>query len=73
MGNGLCTFRLRDLKGALTAVRVAGIKVERVEIKKNGTIVIVACKSDVLSDDGSKDANEWNVIFNDSGKAPIPR
>ena len=41
MARGDCTFRQRDLKAALKAAEQSGAKVARVEVKPDGTIVVV--------------------------------
>lgn len=41
MGRGNCTYKQRDLKAALKAVRQSGAAVARVEVKPDGTIVVV--------------------------------
>jgi hypothetical protein len=44
MSRGPATFRQRDLTAAVKAMRAAGCEVARVEIGKNGTIVVVTGK-----------------------------
>ncbi len=64
MGRGPCTFKERDVSRAVKAVRKAGIDVARVEIDKDGKIVVVAGSSG--NSDGlgeiahNADRNEWN-------------
>lgn len=41
MARGDCTFRQRDLRAALKAVSQSGAKVASVNIKPDGTIVVV--------------------------------
>jgi hypothetical protein len=41
MARGDCTFRQRDLRAALKAVEQSGAKVASVNIKPDGTIVVV--------------------------------
>jgi hypothetical protein len=41
MSRGDCTFRQRDLTAALKAAEKSGAKVARVEVKPDGTIVVV--------------------------------
>jgi hypothetical protein len=41
MARGDCTFRQRDLKAALKAVEQSGAAVARVEVKPDGTIVVI--------------------------------
>jgi hypothetical protein len=42
MGRGPCTFKERDVSRAVKAVRKAGMDVARVEIDRDGKIVVVA-------------------------------
>ena len=63
MGHGPCTFKKRDVKTAVEAVRESGVEVARVEIGKDGKIVVVAGKP--VS--GEQTANDWDeVLTNDS-------
>jgi hypothetical protein len=41
MARGETTFRQRDLKAALKAAEQSGAKVARVEVKRDGTIVVI--------------------------------
>jgi hypothetical protein len=41
MARGDCTFRQRDLKAALKAVEQSGAKVASVQVRPDGTIVVV--------------------------------
>lgn len=41
MGRGSCTYKQRDLKAALKAVQQSGAAVARVEVRPDGTIVVV--------------------------------
>jgi hypothetical protein len=66
MGQRPCTFKKRDVKTALQAAHECGLEVERVEIDKDGKIVIVAGKpteNGVAADTNrSAGANEWDSI-----------
>ena len=42
MARGSCTFKQQDVTRALRAAVAAGIKVQQIEIGKDGRIVIVA-------------------------------
>jgi hypothetical protein len=44
MPRGPSTFRQKDVTRALRAAAAAGIEVRRVEIDKDGKIVVVTCK-----------------------------
>lgn len=55
MARGPCTFRQHDITAAVKAVTAAAVPVARVEIDKNGRIVVVIGKP---GDEQSK--NEWD-------------
>ena len=57
MSRGPTTFRARDVTQAIKAAKLAGIEVARVEIGKDGKIVIVTGKPEQPPVD---DANEWD-------------
>lgn len=44
MPRGPCTFKQRDVMRALRATRAAGVDVQRIEIEKDGKIIIVPGK-----------------------------
>jgi ATP-dependent exoDNAse (exonuclease V) alpha subunit len=56
MGHGPTTFKETDLTRALRAARKAGADVERVEIGRDGRIVLVLKNGDEVSPEG----NEWD-------------
>jgi hypothetical protein len=45
MARGNCTFRQRDLTAAVKAVATAGIELSRVEIDRDGRIILVTGKA----------------------------
>jgi hypothetical protein len=57
MARGDCTFRQRDLKAALKAAEQSGAKVARVEVKPDGTIVVVLGEPAPPADMGTDD--QW--------------
>ena len=57
MARGPTTFRQRDATAAIKAARAAGLEVARVEIGKDGKIVIITGKSEQPRVD---DRNEWD-------------
>jgi hypothetical protein len=59
MARGPATFRQQDVTRALRATVTAGIEVSRVEIDKEGKIVIVTGKTMGNHDTTS---NEWDEI-----------
>ena len=58
MVRGPCTFKERDVTRALRAVVRAGIEVQRVEVDKDGRIIIVIAKTS--SPTGDNGATEWD-------------
>lgn len=46
MPRGPCKFRQRDVTKAVRAVVAAGVQVARVEVDKDGRIVVIAGKSE---------------------------
>ena len=67
MARGRLTFRKHDVKRAVEAARAAGIEVSRVEIDKNGKIVIVGGKP---GDAAEATTNEWDAIY-DQNPTPV--
>jgi len=60
MARGPCNFRQTDVKRAIKGARAAGMEVARVEINKDGVIVVVpSCKPEGPADERSE-ANEWD-------------
>jgi hypothetical protein len=55
MGHGPATFKETDLTRALRAARKAGADVERVEIGRDGRIILVLKNGEV-----SPEGNEWD-------------
>ncbi|MFK4647939.1 hypothetical protein ABIF96_006513 [Bradyrhizobium ottawaense] len=61
MSRGPSTFRQQDVTRAVRATVAAGIEVERVEIGKDGRIVVVAGKVKQPAQTATT-ANEWDNI-----------
>jgi len=61
MARGPCTFRQQDVTRALRATLAAGIEVQRIEIDKDGKIVVVTGKPQEPRDK-STGSNEWDRI-----------
>lgn len=53
------TFRETDVKRAVKAVRAAGVEIARVEIEKDGRIIVVPGKP-TESQDANAERNEWD-------------
>ena len=63
MARGPLTFRQRDVVAAIRAVRRAGIEVGRIEIGKDGKIIIVIAMSDSYHAADQITANEWDAVL----------
>ena len=55
-------FKKTDLTRALKGVRAAGMEIARVEINKDGVIVMVPGKSSGVAI--SEETNEWDEVLN---------
>jgi hypothetical protein len=60
MSRGQQTFKQSDVTKALKATVKAGIAVERVEIDKNGKIVVVTAKPEDAVNGEKLEENEWD-------------
>ncbi len=60
MPRGPCRFRQRDLTAAVKAVVAAGFEVARIEVSKDGRMVVVPGKPGALADNIGDDVNEWD-------------
>jgi hypothetical protein len=56
---GPSRFKLRDITRATKAVRAAGLEIARVEVAKDGSIVVVPGKP-TEPQDTSGETNEWD-------------
>lgn len=63
MSRGQQKFKQRDVTRALKATVKAGIAVGRVEIDKDGKIVIVTTSSDDEGTGQSSEKNEWDGVL----------
>jgi hypothetical protein len=63
MSRGQQTFKQSDLTKALKGTVKAGIAVERVEINKDGKIVIVTARLDDAADGEKPEKNEWDRVL----------
>jgi hypothetical protein len=59
MSRGPTTFRKRDVTAAVEAVTTAGYEVLRVEVGKDGRIIVVTSKGTVEAPEAA-DKNEWD-------------
>jgi len=63
MSRGQHTFKQSDVTRALKATVKAGIAVERVEIDKNGKIVVVTVRPEDAANGEKSGKNEWDVVL----------
>lgn len=56
-------FKLRDVSRATKAVLATGLAVERVEISKNGEIVVIPCQHVKPADEAANEENEWDTAL----------
>ena len=54
------TFRKADLRRAVEAVAAAGVHIARVEIDRDGRIVIITSNRELEPD--RREANEWDRV-----------
>jgi hypothetical protein len=59
MARGQCTFKQSDVTKAVKAVVAAGVHVARVEVDKEGRIVVVAGRA--VPEEG-REGSEWDRI-----------
>jgi hypothetical protein len=57
MSRGPTTFRQRDLAAALKAAAAAGVIVSRVEVSRDGRIILILVGKEPANRD---EANEWD-------------
>lgn len=62
MSRGPSTFRQRDVKAAMKAVTDAGYEVARVEIERDGKIIIVPTRATAA---GTVEKNPWDEILDE--------
>jgi hypothetical protein len=63
MSRGQQTFKQGDVTKALKATVKAGVAVNRVEIDKNGKIVIVITKPEDEGNGEKPEKNEWDGVL----------
>ena len=60
-----CTFKKTDVTRATKAVLAAGLGIARVEIAKDGAIIVVPGKPEQVAGKGGGERNEWDDAPND--------
>jgi DNA-binding MarR family transcriptional regulator len=63
MSRGQQTFKQSDVTKALKAAVKAGIAIERVEIDKDGKIVIVTGRPEDAANAEKAEKNEWDGVL----------
>ena len=63
MSRGQQTFKQSDVTKAIKATVKAGIAVGRVEIDKNGKIVIVTARPEDAANGEKPEKNEWDGVL----------
>ena len=63
MSRGQQTFKQRNVTKAIKATVKAGIAINRVEIDKDGKIIIVTAKAEDAVYGDSPEKNEWDVVL----------
>ena len=61
MSRGPQRFRQRDLTAAVKAMRAAGVEITRVEVEKNGNIILILATG--RAGDAEQPANEWDDLL----------
>jgi hypothetical protein len=60
MARGACTFKRQDATRALKATQAAGLNIQRIEIDKNGKIVVVT--GETIDQRPQPQGNEWDKL-----------
>jgi hypothetical protein len=61
MSKGMLTFKETDLRRAIRASQKAGLSIARVEIDRDGKIVVVTGKS--VNEDTMSNTNPWDEVL----------
>jgi hypothetical protein len=59
---GPLKFKLRDVTRACRGVRKAGLEVARVEVAKDGSIIVIPGKPQEATHDANGERNEWDDV-----------
>ena len=62
MSRGPQTFKQRDLTRAMRAVTAAGMSVAKVEVDKEGKIIVVVGEPDKTQDAADTSTNSWDTL-----------
>ena len=67
-----CRFRQSEVTRALKAALAAGVDVERVEIEKDGRVIVVICKQKALDFPAEGARNPWDEVLNNAPNEKRP-
>jgi hypothetical protein len=62
MSRGVLTFKRSDVIRAIKAAQIAGIDVHRVEIDRDGKIIVVIAEPATAAPQDDPNVNEWDTI-----------
>jgi hypothetical protein len=62
MSRGPLTFRQRDLCAAIKAARAAGCEVDRIEVGRDGRIVVILANGKEPPAETASSRGEWNDL-----------
>lgn len=62
MARGALAFKQTDVVRAVKAARAAGLEIGRIEIERNGRIVIIPGPANQIHSEG-EGANEWDDVL----------
>jgi hypothetical protein len=57
-----CLFTERDVRRLAKAARAEGLDIARIEIAKDGAIIVVPGKPEQVAGEGGEVANEWDSV-----------
>lgn len=70
MSRGPCTFRQRDLTAAVKAAQAAGLCIARVEVDRDGKIVVVTGAPTPVKP-ANDSSNEWDDLLHAKEATPV--
>jgi hypothetical protein len=56
-------FRQREITRAIKAALAAGVEVDRVEIERDGRVIVILCKHKMLGFQANGDENPWDEVL----------
>jgi hypothetical protein len=61
-----CRIRQSEITRTLKATLAAGVEVDRVEIEKDGRVVVIICKQRVVEIVADGEQNPWDQVLNNA-------